>query len=170
VCSGNTAEVAGIFAGLQRSLNALANKVAGMESLGVVVDGKIGPKTVAAVKKAVPALFPNQPIPQDANTVSQMAPALADAFFTRSTTVANYAPPSIVPPQTDSSGLPVPIPDQEVGPPRKGLHWAWWVGGAVAVIGIGYLGYRWLSGGGTAMSGSDDEHDYGEAGEDFIDV
>lgn len=173
VCTGTSAQVTGILAGLQRSLNALAARVAGMASLQVTVDGKIGPKTTDAVKRALPALFPNQPIPQDSMTVTQMAPALAEMFFARAAVVADYSPPptgSVVPRQTDSNGMPVPMPSEDGPPPKKGMHWGWWLGGAVVVIGLGYFGYRWVSGGrGSNMRGSD-EHGYDEAVEDFIDV
>lgn len=166
ICTGNTAEIAGIFAGLQRSLNALAAGVAGMSSVRVTVDGKIGPETVGAVKKTLPALFPQQPIPQDSMTVAQMAPALADMFFSRAAVVADYSPPSVVSHERDSNGLPVPLPaEDQTTVAKKGVHWGWWLAGGVLLVGIGYLGYRWVSGG-RGLAGSD----YGEATDDFIDV
>ncbi len=178
VCIGETSETIGIFAGLQRSLNVLAD-VAGAPELRVNVDGKIGTReTLPAAQKALTLFFPQQPIPQDAMTLAQQAKTTAEMFAARANTKPNFTAPSAaasIQPATPSPAvppaeLPQPLPPEV----KKGLHWGWWVGGAILLAGAGYLGYRMFSGK-PMFAGADDDyeevdHGYGEAGKDFIDV
>ena len=179
-CVGETPETIGIFAGLQRALNVLA-AVAGAPDLQVGVDGKIGNKTLIASQKALTLFFPKQPIPQDAMTLAQQAKTTAEMFAARANTKPNFTAPSgaaIQPatPPSPTGPLPEPLPPEGPAVPgiRTGLHWGWWVGGAVLLAGAGYLGYRMFSGkpvfGGADDDYEDVDHGYGEAGKDFIDV
>lgn len=150
--------------------------VAGAPELKVGVDGKIGPKTLAASQKALTLFFPQQPIPQDAMTLAQQAKVTAEMFAARANTKPNFSAPSITPTRiSPAPTLPEPLPPEApLAPAKKGIHWGWWVGGAVLLIGAGYLGYRMFSGK-PAFAGADEDvedidHGYGEAGEDFIDV
>lgn len=170
VCVGKTPEVAGYFAGVQRGLNALARNLAGLGELRVTVDGKIGPQTVAAVKKAFATVLPGQPIPNDSNTVAQMAPMIAAEFFARAGVVADYSPPGAAPRPGQLPQPLVPAPDAP-GVQRAGFGIGWWIAGAALLAGAGFLIWKSVKGG-DALSGADgaDDFDYEEAVEDFIDV
>ncbi len=175
-CSGGVCipgpGIVGVFAGLQRSLNVLS-AVAGAPALKVNVDDKIGPKTLAAAQQALTLFFPQQPIPQDANTLAQQARATAEMFAARANTKPNFTAASSTPAPTKSN-LPVPLPPVPDAPNLKkpGVHWGWWVAGAVLIGGAAWFGWKSFKGE-SAFAGpdaDDDEFDYKPAVEDYIDV
>jgi hypothetical protein len=195
----------GRFQGAQRAINtSLAifrgGRVPSVPA-NISTDGDLGPKTLAAAQFVAKQLGLKAPeLLTFASTVNNLA-INATVFTSRLGTVLGFAPtttpdparaapttapsitspaPGALVPTVPPSSLPEPLAPP--GPPeggKKGIHWAWFVVGGLALVGGVALIFKFSKGGTKKkkeLSDSDDgdfdaeDFGYGPASDDFIDV
>jgi hypothetical protein len=181
ICKPSTPTAAGDFAGLQRSINVMLRLF--NQGFQIDEDGVIGKQTVDA--GGLVLSLQKRQAGGGAEWFAANARRLGEEFFKVSRQPKDFRPPVVGLPTSDDANLTrqqpppqiqpqPPSPDQVTPLPetqpdaKKGVHWAWWVGGAVLIAAAGYFGYRYFVKP-KGLSGADD-HGYGEAVDDFIDV
>jgi hypothetical protein len=158
----------GLFQGLQRTLNTARAKLQ-LNVAPIDVDGRIGSETRKAANLAAGRLGPQDPTLLDMTTSIAKLATNAGPFAIRLATMLGAAPDF----RAEVAQRP-PLPEESPGidadDTKTGtrIHWAWWLLGAVGLLGAGFLAWRYFSGR-PALAGAD-EFGYEEASGDFIDV
>ena len=171
LCNARDAPTAGIFAGLQRALNAwAAQRKLKFPRGALAVDGVIGTQTLAATKIVLGAIGEIS-IPQDVMTLAQDAQQYASFIAGQVGVAVDPSTPSAAPavrrPTTALAprGVPSPPLPEPIAEEPKKRRWIWWTVGGVLLLGASLLGYRVYR---SRAGGFADA--YEEAPGDFIDV
>lgn len=151
MCLPRTTERAGTFKGLQRAINTWID-VKGHDIAKVEVDGRIGPETLAAANRIAPALgmgvFPDAPTLTE-NHIGFTA-RLAQSISAEGSTV--YKPDTSTTNRPGEKPTNAAVATNESEAQKKLIEQMtpgfgtppsiWWFVGGVAVLGLGYYGYK----------------------------
>lgn len=135
--------ILGEMKALQRGINDAIDKY-GLSHKKIIVDGTIGPKTMAAYR-AVAARAGSLPAAATADDLAFLN--YSTKLYTTIAQLTNAtADTSIVKRSDDERGAPAVVEDRASGPrpgeePSETPSWVWWLIGGAAAVGVGALGY-----------------------------
>ena len=168
VCRATNPAHAGVFAALQRQLNAIDTP----NAEGVAVNGIIDAATLARAKIVRKLLSIALPEPTNVQELATSAQNWIPILSGISGVSPDFSAPAL--PQRAAPGtLPEPLSPGVVAPDGKqSRHWLWYVGGVGLFAALVYLGIRYTRNNkATFTAGADfDDFDYREPDGDFIDV